>query len=228
MWNIVKTGSAGYATIRVSFTQHKHHSRPRIRSYKGITTRARPKIQQDRPHWYPEVQLQRTKPAPNATPRIATPTPITPPIPDPPPIMRLAVAAFFVWLAAGALLLGAGGALGTTEEDASVPDALPLLALAAASSEVVVVGRTVVVAPADVTVRELETLTVVRELWETPDDAEAAPEEVWWPLCLDESVELAELWSDADALPDAEDEAGLERVETPVTVGAAVAGPAWR
>lgn len=139
--------------------------------------------------------------------------------------MRLAVAAFFVWLAAGALLLGAGGALGTTEEDASVPDALPLLALAAASSEVVVVGRTVVVAPADVTVRELETLTVVRVLWETPDDAEAAPEEVWWPLCFDESVELAELWSDADALPDAEDEAGLEKVEKPVAVGAAVAGP---
>lgn len=142
--------------------------------------------------------------------------------------MRLAVAAFFVWLAAGALLLGAGGALGTTEEDASVPVAFPLLAFAAASSEVAVVGRTVVVASAGATVTERETLTVVRVLWETPDEAEDAPEEVGWSLCFDESVELAELCSDWDAVPDADDEAGLERVETPVTVGAAVAGPAWR
>lgn len=101
-------------------------------------------------------------------------------------------------------------------------DALPLLALAAASSEVAVVGRTVVVALVGVAVIVCEMLTVARVLWETPDDAEAAPEEVGWSLCFDESVELAELCSDADAVPDAKDVVGLKTV-----VGAAVAGPAW-
>lgn len=84
-----------------------------------------------------------------------------------------------------------------------------------------------VVAPVGVVVIVCETLAVDRVLGMALDGADDAPEEVGWSLCLDESVEVATVWSDAGADPDAVDGAGLE-VNTPVAFGADVADPAWR
>ncbi|OJT14500.1 hypothetical protein TRAPUB_8946 [Trametes pubescens] len=167
------------------------------------------------------------KPAPSTTPRIATPIPIAPLIPDPAPITRLAIAAFFVWLAAEALLLGAGGALENPEEDATMLVALPLLAFTPAASGLAVVGRTVVVAPAGSALTGCETLTVLTVLWETLVEEDNAPEELERSLCFDVSdVEAESWWSDSDVDADAEDGRALVREPIPVAVGAAVADPA--